>query len=223
LNSDYDPKFKLGYYAAGIISFPLKKDFSAVIEGGFSRKGRKVVIDEGFGTNNSNSYFFDGVLLLRKAFKFYISEDVPADWFVNIGPHISYWISGSGKYYNQSYDFVFADSINTNDNGFTSMYLVDANRWLFGLDIGVGFDAPLKKTSRVLAELRFTWGHTFYGGGEESVWLSNAANFQDDLRANERILTFTVCYMWDVDLQARKKGRSTKDKEVDRKPVKRRR
>ena len=224
-NSDFDPTIKFGYYGAGIVSFPLKDNYDCVIEGGFSRKTRELLISDGNIRNSAHNNFFDGVLLLRKSFRMNIAPNIPGNWFVDIGPHISYWMGGKGTIGSvdsegKPYNIVFSDTFDIGD--FNSMFLINANRWLFGLDIGVGFNAPITQRARLLTELRFTWGHTFYGRRDSEVYYS-WVEFEDSLLANERILALTISYIWDVDLQARKKGHSSKDKEVHRKPVKKRR
>jgi hypothetical protein len=219
----FDTKPKLGFYGAGIIRFPLTKEYFCIIEGGYSQKGRRILFEGGGTENNANYQFVDAALLLRRSFHVNLGKNVPGDWYVNVGPHISYWLGGKGKIgttgdpsfeYTVVFDKEYTAAI---DN---KMYLNDVNRYLFGVDIGVGMHAPIKRSQRVGAELRFTWGHTFYGDKESSANY-NYINFEDNLQANERILTFTLSYMFDFDILESKKGRSTKDKEVNRKPVKR--
>lgn len=220
-----DDQWKFGYYTAGIIGFPLKKNYSCIIEGGFSQKGRNSLFNNGTSRNYATYHFIDATLLLRRSFKFYLGKDVPADWFINIGPHISYWLGGKGTIGSssnagKSYKIVFTDSAKLGN--YHTMYMVGANRWLFGADIGVGMEAPITKTQRIMFELRFTWGHTYYGGKTTANydWVS----FTDqNMQANEKVVSFTLAYMFDVDLKLNKTGRSTKDKETHRKPVKKRR
>jgi hypothetical protein len=214
-----EDKVKPGYYGAGFISFPLKNHYSCVIETGFSQKGRKALFEGGTGLNNGTYYFVDGALLLRRSFKLNLGKNIPADWFVNIGPHISYWLGGKGTVGGANsdgtaYKIVFTDTFKLGD--FDKMYMINANRWLFGMDIGIGMTAPIKKTQRVVAELRFTWGHTYYGGKTTQNY--DSPLFSDNnLRANEKVLCFSVAYMWDFDRKTGKMGKSTKDKENNRK------
>jgi len=216
---------KFGFYAAGIISFPLKNNYHCVIEGGFSQKGRNVTFGDGRNRNSATYHYVDAVLLLRRSFKFNLGKDIPADWFINVGPHISYWLGGKGTIgpvdgNGTDYKVKFADSLDLGN--FSTMYMIGANRWLFGADIGIGMEAPISKTQRIMAELRFTWGHTYFGNKttQNYAWIDFTDN---NMQANEKVLSLTVAYMFDVDLKANKKGRSTKDKEVHRKPVKKRR
>jgi len=224
----YDTKGKFGFFGAGFISFPLKKDYSCVIEGGYSQRGRKVAYGSDGSTftqlNEAKYYYYDGVLLLRKSFNMNLIKNVPTHWFVNVGPRISRWVSGEGKFGNiedpiQRYTIKFDEAEDPSTLG-SVMYLNGVNRWLFSLDIGVGFDAPLSKTQRLIAELRFQSGHTFFGG-DLSANVGGVPNFDDrNLRANEKVLSFSLAYIVDFDLQRAKAGKSTKDKEVHRKPVK---
>lgn len=222
---DIDDKATLGYYGAVFISFPLKNHYACVIETGFSQKGRKVLFDGGSSKNYAAYYFIDAALLLRRSFKLNLGENIPANWFINAGPHISYWLGGKGVVGasdndGTAYNIKFSDEFKLGD--YNTMYMIGANRWLFGLDIGVGMTAPIKTTQRVIAELRFTWGHTYYGGPLTANY--DWPLFDDrNLKANEKVLSFTVAYMWDFDLKERKKGKSNKDKEVNRKPVKQKR
>lgn len=223
--STYDSKAKLGYFGSGLIIFPMKKEYSCVIEGGYAQRGRVVEYGNGAYRNDADYNFAEGSLLLRKAFPFRLSKNVRAKMFVNIGPRVSYWLSGKGTIGStsndgQAYTAVFEQEY-TGLIDF-KMYHNNVNRWLFGLDIGVGMQAPIKATQNVLVELRFTSGHTYFGSSEADN-AYNFINFQDNLRSNEKILSLSVAYTFDIDLKLAKKGHSTKDKEVKRKPVRRRR
>jgi hypothetical protein len=82
--------------------------------------------------------------------------------------------------------------------------------------------APIKKTQRVLVEFRFTWGHTFYGSRASAYY--NWVQFTDNnMRANEKVLSLTAAYIFDFDLREGKKGHSTKDRENNRKPKRKKR
>lgn len=223
-----EDKVKWGYYTAGFVSFPLKNNYSCVVEAGFSRKGRNVYFDNGNSKNFATYHFIDAALLLRRSFKFYLGKNVPADWFFNVGPHISYWLNGKGHLGSRdadgtAYDIKFVNSGTGDITDFNTVYMVDANRWLFGIDMGIGMTAPIRSTQRVMTELRFTWGHTNYGQIRTANYPSWSGFTDKNMRANEKVLSLTLAYMWDFNVQESRKGHSTKDKEVKRKKVKRRR
>ena len=94
---DFSHKIKLGGYVAGLVIFPLKNKYSLQTEFGVSQKGRKITFNNDEWENNATYYFADGAMLLRKSFPLYLGPNIPSQWFVDIGPHISYWISGKGK------------------------------------------------------------------------------------------------------------------------------
>ncbi|MBA4058189.1 MAG: hypothetical protein C0490_25965 [Marivirga sp.] len=214
---------KLGYYIAGLVSFPLKKDYSFQTEFGFSQKGRKITFNSDTWENDATYFFGDAAMMLRKSFPFNWGRNIPSTWFLNIGPHISYWIEGNGKIDaggSYKYNIVFTPMpLNPDAPDFDKMYLDNVNRWLFGIDIGVGFAAPLSNKKKISTELRFTSGHTFYG--QKNSASNRTLGFTDNLRSNEKVISLTVAYVIDVNVKDNRKGKSTKDKEVSRKRVKR--
>lgn len=220
--ANFDSKVKLGYSVSGLIGFPLKNKYACLFEGGYSQRGRVLHFSNGYGKNDATYRFIDFTLLLQKSYSFNLSKLVIADWYFTIGPHISYWLSGDGRVGSvnndgQAYTVVF-------DKEFTGlidnkMYLNDVNRWLFGLNFGLGVQAPLGSERKLNLDLRFISGHTYFGERNSASY--NWQNFEDNLRANEKILMVTAAYVINVDLKNRKQGKSTKDKEVKRKPVKR--
>jgi hypothetical protein len=230
---DFDSRPTPGYYAAGIIAFPLKNNYSCILEGGYSQRGRNVLFNEGSGRNKATYSFTDAVLLLRKGYNVRLGKDVPSSVYFNIGPHINYWLNGKGrissiatiiedgdirKIENEGAAFTVVFDQEPDLAQFDKMFLNNVNRWMFGLDLGVGLQAPITKTQHLQVELRFTSGHTFYGQRNSATY--NWVEFQDNLRANEKVLSLTAAYTFGFNLQESKKGKSTKDKEVNRKPVK---
>jgi hypothetical protein len=215
---DFSQQSKFGFLGAALIIFPLKNNYSFETEVGFSQRGRKILSNGDTWTNSATYHFADASMLLRKTFPLRIKKNVPMLWFANLGPNISYWLGGHGKIgvtQLQSYDIVFGPMpIEPSEPDFDKMYVTDANRWLFGVNIGVGFIAPLKKSQKLLTELRFTSGHTFYGKTTSASW--RTLGFTDNLRANEKFLSLTVAYIFDFNLKEGKKGKST-NKESRRK------
>jgi hypothetical protein len=215
---DFSQKNKYGFMAAGLIIFPLKSNYSFETEVGFSQRGRKILSQGDTWTNSATYYFLDASMLLRRTFPLRIRKNVPMLWFANLGPNISYWLGGHGKIgvtQLQSYDIVFGPMpVEPSEPDFDKMYLTNVNRWLFGVNIGVGFIAPLKKSRKLLTELRFTSGHTFYGKTTSASW--RTLGFTDNLRANEKFLSLSVAYISDFNLREAKKGKSTLDKKIRR-------
>ena len=216
---DFSHTIKPGFYVAGLVMFPLKNNYSFQAEFGFSQKGRIITFNNDTWENNATYYFGDAAMMLRRSFPLNLGPNIPSQWFINIGPHVSYWVSGKGKVTSggsYSYDVVFGEMpLTPSSPDFDKMYLRDVNRWLFGIDFGVGFNAPLKRNRNITTELRFTSGHTFFGTKTSAA--NRTLGFTDNLRANEKVLSLTVAYVLDVNVQEGRKGKSTKDKEIKRK------
>ena len=213
---NFNSEPKVGYIIDGIISFPLKKNYSFFSEFGFKQSGRKIKFNDDTWENNANYRFIDLSMALRKSFNVRIKKDVSTRCFFNAGPNINYWLDGKGKIKTQAlssaYEVIFNQEPNAN---FRHNYMNDVNRWLFGIDLGVGTDANITKTQRLLFELRFTYGHTYLGKKTGSSTI-DLLGFQDNIKSNFKTLTFTACYFFDFDMRKSKFGKSTKDREIKR-------
>ena len=210
LKKQFKSAFKGGYSAGVFINFPLPLNFALNAELNHSVKGRKIKFNNDQWTNNSTYTFIEVPVLLRK---FWNIEglDYAAKWYVNAGPHISYWRKGKGSLETNGpgldYSIQFADSAAYD---ITTMYLVDANRFMFGLDFGVGFMAHVLKNQRFFAEARFTYGHTYLGNSDSANLY--ILGFEDDMRTSYRVLNISVGYAIHLDIRDAKKGRTTATK-----------
>jgi hypothetical protein len=209
-------KPKPGGYAAALIIFPLKNHFSFQTEFGFSQQGRTITFNENTWENKATYYFLDGSMSLRREFPLYLGKNIPSQWFFDVGPRINYWLGGhgvidaGGKY---NYEIVFEEMPETpSEPDFDKMYITDENRWLFGIDIGVGFVAPIHNNRKLLTELRFTSGHTYYGTPYSAS--NRTLGFSDNMRSNQKTISLTLAYLLPVDIQKSRKGKSTKDRDA---------
>jgi hypothetical protein len=197
------------------IGFPLKKDFQVMLEGGFARKSRVLTFEDGLWVNRTVFNMADGSMLLRKTYHFYLKENVPSQWFFEVGPDVNYIITANGDVsYNEgepySYKVFFKDK---SDNEFNRMFYTNANRWLFGLTLGVGFKAPLKNNRHITTQLRFISGHTHLGK-RDGKSIFNLWDFHDTLLTNFKSVSVSLAYTLDFDVQQSRKGKSTLDKKM---------
>jgi hypothetical protein len=218
LRDQFKPRYQFGWTAGTQIKFPLKDHFSFLTEVGFAQKGRNVEHIEG-GRNKSKYYFLDGSMALRKSFRVKLFKNVPTQMYVNVGPNIAYWMSGKGSlvYDNggsSDYDIVFDEEL-TSD--FSKYYYTDVNRWLFGIDIGVGGDAPLLRKQKIYSEFRVTLGQTQLGKKHSSTYIDMVPAPYDNLLCSLIAFQFQLTYTLEFDTRASRKGKSTKDKENRRK------
>ncbi len=207
LRDRFSRSFKGGYTAGVVINFPLPSDFGLAAEFNYSKKGRKINFNSDEWTNNGNYTFYELPVLLRKFFEI---EGLPytAKWFVNVGPHISYWAGGKGRIDTNGpgldYKIQFTDSAGSE---IQTMYMVDVNRYLFGMDFGIGFMAYILKNQRFFVEARFTYGHTYLGQSDSANLY--ILGFEDDLRNTYRTLNLSFGYAVHLDVRDAKKGKST--------------
>jgi hypothetical protein len=217
LQKQFSPGFVFGYTVGGQIKFPLKDNYAFLTEAGFAQKGRSTVFDLD-GRNRAVYYFIDGSMALRKQFRVKLFKNVPTNMYVNVGPNIEYWLGGSGTLsYNPGgsarYSIVFNEEV-TSD--FSNYYYNNVNLWLFGIDFGVGGDAPLVGHQKIFYEFRTTIGQTQLGKKGSSTTIELVPRPNDSLLAALITFQFQLTYAFEFDTRASKKGKSTHDKDVKR-------
>lgn len=207
----------LNYSAGFQIGFPLKNDFQLKLEGGYSREGRRLLFNSNQWDNRTKYNFIEAQMLLQRKFKFHINKNVPSEVYFSVGPDINYWLNSSGTIVVNNnrpgvkYDIVF-DETPTSD--FTKMYYNDMNRWLFGLVLGVGVKAPLRRNNALSTELRFVSGHTFLGKRNSSY--IEILGYDDTQFTNLKSINLVLTYLWELDVKEGRKGKSTLDKKIRR-------
>src|SRR5579859_6302199 len=208
---------KPGFSLAGIIDFPMKKKYSYQVEAGVSQQGRLVSYTNiGTHRNNSTYYFADLAMGLRKTFSMKIKNNVATNWFVNFGPNINYWIGGKGHIdtdggIRQNYTMIFDKS---SGGGYNKMFVVNENRWLFGLNLGFGFNGVTRKNQKVITEFRLTWGQTYLGPNQSAQMNLPAFQGQETMKFNLKVLNVSVGYIFDKDLRKAKEGKSDLQKRL---------
>jgi hypothetical protein len=214
----FDTKTFYGYSAGFQIGFPLKNDYNLMLEGAYSKRGRKV----GFQSDGAqwihtiDRQMIEASMLLRKSFKFQLYRNVPGEWFINIGPDIGYWFAGNGRLQtndNEPFEYTVKWNEPQTDN-FYYMYYNGVNRWYFGLAFGGGLKTSLRNNQRIAVELRYISGHT-YLGNYNSAYI-NIPNFYNNMKTNMKSLNLSVTYFLEFDVQEGRKGKSTVKKRMKR-------
>jgi hypothetical protein len=214
IQKEMSPGATIGYTVGGQIKFPLKDNFAFFSEVGFAQKGRNTVFDLD-GRNRGTYYFLDGSMALRKSFGVKIFKNVPTNLYFNVGPNIEYWLGGNGTLaYNPGgsarYKVVFNEEP-TSD--FSNYYYTNANRWLFGLDFGLGGDAPLGKNQKIYYEFRTTVGQTQLGKKGSTSTIELVPRPNDSLLASLITFQFQLTYAFEFDTRESRKGKSTEGKD----------
>ena len=208
-------KLKPGFNAGIFIGFPMKKNYEVIIEGGASQRGRILTFNDGVWANHLTMRMTDMGMLLRKYFKFHLSENVPIEAFVNLGPEINYWFSSKGFLqinYGIKFPYEIYYGATPPNDGERYMTLQHTNRWLFSLSIGGGVKAPLHNNHYVALDFRFISGHTFMGRKDSAfmegvIW--GDGGMQDTFQTNLKTLSVSVAYSISKDVIESRKGKST--------------
>lgn len=205
----YNSKFKIGYRVGAYIIFPLEDNFAWSVEGFYSRKGRKLEnISDGNDVINDATYdFLEINFLLRKEYDLNIIEGIQGKWFITLGPNINYWLGGKGVI-DDNVDLTYKVKFEDNISDLEYNYIRDGNRWLFGIDIGIGIDTPIINSQKFETELRFTLGQTYLGAENGSIPVNDFQN-DDNLESNYRNLSLVLRYGLGIDLKNARKGKST--------------
>ncbi len=225
--SNFATKVKAGYSVGGFISFPVRKSVAFLAEGGYSKKGRKIKFNDNSWTNATTYNMIDLSMCLRKSFSFHLKENLPVDWFFNVGPEINYIMSAHGniKVEGPGYDYSIRFS-NDSIQDFHYMNYMHANRWLFGLGLGVGLKLPITSKQHVTVEFRYISGHTYLGkkgtglvttNSNQGYSYINILGYDDTLKTNIKTMSLTIAYVFDFDIQKGRMGKSTLDKYTKRK------
>lgn len=211
----------MGHTETIFIAFPMKKDFHFVAEGGYAQRRRRLKFNNDDWVNKSLYNFIDISGLLRKSFHFQLDKNVPATWYVNFGPEVSYWLSGSGEFTAGGTWYPYTIKFDQEAGTINEMAVPNANRWLFGLAFGVGMKAPLHNHHHIGIELRISSGHSYLSN--EGRFLDPdlgvdprypVPSFDDTMKVNLKSISLSVNYSLDFDVQQSRKGRSTLDKKV---------
>ena len=203
-----------GYHFAGFVSFPLPANFSFFSEAGYMRGGRKMKIQDVQWQTDFTYHFLTGSMGLRKALNVNFAEGIEGEFFVNVGPNISYLMGGKGRISvpdggpGTEFKIEFNNYDSADWGDFYRYFINKPNRVLFGLDLGIGAEAPITSKQKIFAEFRFTWGHTNLGTLQTENRL-NILNFDDTMMVNLKTISFDLLYTFGFDRRQSKQGKST--------------
>lgn len=157
-------------------------------------------------------------------------------WYFNGGPKLSYWIGGNGvlqftddgsirldgiEEVNYKVTFTESDASGVDDGAY---FVNKSNRIQYALTIGGGFYLDLINGARLMFDLRYNWGHSNMGfnKGRESndgktIFTGNEKNipesgYQENYEYTHNTLSLSVAYMFEYDLNLKRKGSSTDPK-----------
>ncbi len=220
----------VGWTIGTVAQFKLTSRYAFQAEVGYSRKTSRFTFDPDGSENRMDMDFLDISLLLRRRIPVKWGKSIHSDLFIGVGPNINYWMGASGSITTFSgateYNVVI-DGVP--DANYNNMYLNGVNQWLFGIDLGVGFNAPITPHQKVYIEFRASLGQTNLGKNSGTSFINlvgfNGSTFQENLlKQNLKTFSITAAYTFSFNYLESKMGHSNKEKMTKkRKPAKRKR
>lgn len=177
--------------------------------------------DGGLGGQYVNSktinHFLSAPMMARLTF----FKDSKIMLMAQAGPRLSYWLGGSGTLETDelqgfgeeqiTYKIMFKDLTEQElENGsWPGKHVISKpNRLQYSIDFGFGTVVEFNPTNRLIADLKFSWGHSFMSFNDGNK-LNDAILYKEDMEYNTNMLVLSVAYMYGYDVQLRRKGKST--------------
>lgn len=219
-----DASPSLGWTIGALAQFKLNAKFAFQTEVNYLEKTSRFSYDQGNSQNEMTMHFADITMLLKRKFTFFWGKNIESEIHLSAGPNMSYWLDAKGQMKvgdgpDLTYDVVMNGAP---DGNYNNLYINGVNRWLFGIDLGIGFNAPITPRQKIYVEFRATLGQTNLGTPTGTSYMNligfGGSDFQQNLlQANLKTFSLTAAYTFSYNYFDARKGHSTKDK-LYRKP-----
>ncbi len=209
------PGLSLGLAAVAEV----RENFALHFEIAYSQKGKKV--KDKISPLLSHKVLYNHIdfpILFTRRFNAKFGGQKAYQWYLNVGPNISYWLGGSGELISDEleeenvarldYKIVFkADSFDNDQAN-----IEEPNRLQLGLNVGGGLIFKPNDANMLLVDFRLEIGSTFVGKKGTAVEFPYSMfAYTDNLATVNVGLKASVAYVFDLNLAQLKKGKSTKD------------
>lgn len=145
------------------------------------------------------------------------------NWFVGGGPTISYWLSSKSTLRSSNllennidhinYKAVFGSNpAATQPLTSTQEFISDANRFQFAINITGGVAFEPVGLHKIVTFAQFNIAQSFFAKSDVSLPSYDV----DVMRAKNHSFKISVAYLFDTKIETSKKGKSTKNKEIQR-------
>ncbi len=215
---DFRPWPRTGYHIGGVVTMPLKLEYTFIAELGFDRVGRKWQAAETGWYYNYHYNLITASMALRRSINDIFKKELTEDVYFSFGPSVSYLVSGGGKLTTPNGAVTnFRMKLTDQDpvtwdktaNGDLGTYFINKpNRMLLGLDLGFGTDIPVTRNQTIYAEVRMNWGHTNIGT-RETTNRFNLLNFEDTMQVSLKTISLTGIYTFTYETRRSRQGKST--------------
>jgi len=193
-------KYKAGYLVGIVAVFenPKKEKYALQTEIYFSKMARRIKSSGNDFTENTAFFnYLHLPILFRVRFQYEYF-----DWYLILGPQISYWLGGEGVYdvYDPNYNLVnsYDYKINFDEpvEEFGYMNVSDFNKIQLGLSIGGGLLFELNDADRIAVDLRYYFGHTYLGVNDGGY--IPFTGLTDNYESTNQSLELSVIYTFDI-------------------------
>lgn len=216
-HNEFSVKPVFGYHVGGHIAFKVRKRFFLHTSIVYSTKGKIIEGKLDPQLYNKVKYnYIDMPIVYTVDFKGKFGTNKEFKYFLGVGPNISYWMGGKGKFYNidlnelalpaQDYKIVFNKDVNTLGND--RMNVETPNRFQLGLALTAGFEFEPLGFNRIMFNIRYELGHSYLSKTTDGVF-PVTITYQDPLRVRSQGLRISIAYLIDLKVDQRKKGKST--------------
>ncbi len=222
-----DPKFKSvakvnpipGFRAGAVLAFKVKDRYFLNTEYIYSQKGKNVIGKIDPDLNDKVIYrHIDIPILFSMHFKGKVTNARQFKWYINAGPNTSYWLGGKGRI--EAGDLIengmkelkykIAFGTRQDHNNPEILYIKDAKRLQFGMNVGAGILLEPGNNQKVIIDFRYEIGHTRIGNETSSQFLI-PSDYQDSMKGRNKGLRFSLIYLYEFssDKKTRNRGKST--------------
>jgi hypothetical protein len=212
----YKAKPVTGFHAGATLSFLVHKRFYLHTSFLYSIKGK---IIEGKAdpllVNKVRYHYIDIPILYTVDFKARLGTGKEFQYFLGVGPNLSYWLGGRGEIsntdlnenniYTKSYKISFYKNLEeTNSN---EMTVTEPNRIQLGLNLGAGMLFEPFGFQKFMITFRYELGHSFFSRTTNGNF--SDTYYQDVLQTRNQGIRVSIAYLVDLGVESRKKGKST--------------
>jgi hypothetical protein len=209
-----------GFHAGAMISFLVRKRFFLHTSFLYSTKGKIIEGKQDRLLRNEVRYhYIDVPIVYTVDFRANIGRFKEFKYYLGIGPNISYWLGGKGKFYDtnlselgvfedREYKIVFKKA--PEDTEADEMTVQEPNRIQLGLNLAAGAVFEPFGYQKIMFTVRYELGHSFFSRTSGGVFADSY--HVDDLRSRNQGLRVSLAYLIDLRVENRKKGKSTIDR-----------
>jgi len=225
LNGDWKSSPTYGFDLGVMGAMRVHKNFVLNIQLNYSNKGKVIDGTNGAGRSDDNAKLNARMQYIEMPI-FYVLEfknltgkesgkggrTKTYDWFLGAGPTISYWMGTRGTLQSSYLKENLIESLNyTGVFGFTEdldkEIIEDANRFQFAINItgGLAFEPAVGR--KVVTALSFNIAQSWLAATDGQFPISFVDS--DPMKIKNHSLRLSVAYLFDANIQNRKKGKST--------------